>query len=68
MPMGQESPGLEGFFMQSFNGFQDGMYNFLKILSFYMEGIPSRSFCLLEIQRIQVMLFKKIIEIAPVFS
>jgi hypothetical protein len=66
--MAQGKLGFEGFFIQSLNGFQDHMLNLLKILSFHMKEIPVKSFCLFEIQGIQVVFFKKIIEITPVFS
>jgi len=65
---GTGKPGFEGFFMQLLNGLLDRMFNLLKTLSFYMKGIPLRSFGLFKIQGIQVVLFKKIIEITPVFS
>lgn len=61
-------PGFGGFFMQSLNGFHDHMLNLLKILLFRMKEIPLKSFRLFKIQGIQVVLFKKIVEITPVFS
>jgi hypothetical protein len=61
-------PGFGGFFIQSLNGLQGHMLNLLKILFFHVKGIPLKSFRLFKIQRIQVVLFKKIVEIPPVLS
>jgi len=65
---GAGKAGFGGFSVQQANGFQVCIFNFLKLLSFSLKEIAFRSFCLLEIQGIQVVLFKKVIKIASVFT